>query len=339
LRLNFNDIYDIIPKYSKGIYMMKQLFILILLFIYANGQNLSNLYKQALEFEKKGDTKNAMLIYKAIAKTTHKIDIDIDKQQSVDSITQRLDTIEDKETIQTLDQILQSSFNLYPYEENYFLPFSYDTNTKQGRDQTEAKFQLSVKKPVLYNFFGLDETINLAYTQTSWWQIYDKSSPFRETNYKPEIFINIPYGKANSTSLKGYTFGFIHESNGRSKPQSKSWNRLYAKAYFQFNSLFIAPKIWYRIPESDDDNPDINNYLGYGDLSLLFPYKTHTFKLLLRNNLKKDNKGFASLDWTFPFFGSKTTFGYVQLSSGYGDSLIDYNKEINRIGFGVSLSR
>lgn len=320
--------------------MVKNSFIFLLLYIYSYGQTSTSLYLTALEYEKKGDTKNAMLIYKSIAKTTHKIDIDIEKQNSVDSINETLDTIEDKETTQTLDQILSSSFNLYPYKENYFLPISYDTKSRDGRKRNEAKFQLSVKKPILYDFFGLKETVNIAYTQTSWWQIYDKSAPFRETNYKPEVFVTVPYGKQNITSLKGYTFGFIHESNGRSEPESKSWNRLYLKGYFQFHSLFVAPKVWYRLPEStDDDNPDIENYLGYGDLSLLYPYKTHTFKLLLRNNLKYHNKGFASLDWTFPFFGSKTTFGYIQLSSGYGDSLIDYNKEVNRIGFGISLSR
>lgn len=61
----------------------------------------------------------------------------------------------------------------------------------------------------------------------------------------------------------------------------------------------------------------------------------------IRNNLKldNDNKGFAELNWAFPFFNSKNTFGHVQLSSGYGDSLIDYDKEINRIGFGISISR
>ena len=76
-------------------------------------------------------------------------------------------------------------------------------------------------------------------------------------------------------------------------------------------------------------------------LTLIYPYKSHTFKLLFRNNLRfnDQNKGYTQFDWTFPFFGSSKTFGYIQASTGYGDSLIDYDKEINRISFGISLSR
>jgi len=325
---------------------MKKILILLFLFIYTNAQTSNDLYQKAQSLETNGKFKEAMLLYKEIAKKERNINriyIDEDKKKEIQAISTTLDTIEDKETVETIEQIVASNFNLYPYHENYLLPFSYDTKKREGRNQVETKFQLSVKKPISHNFFGFDETINLAYTHTSWWQIYEESSPFRETNYKPEIFVTMPYGKSNKTSLKGFKLGLLHESNGQKEPESRSWNRLYLESYFQAGNLFAIPRIWYRLPEKDedDDNPDILDYMGYGDLTLLYPYKKHTFKLLLRNNLKFDdrNKGFAEFDWTFPFFGSKNTFGYVQLSTGYGDSLIDYNKEINRISFGISLSR
>ena len=312
-----------------------------------NAQNeIDDLYVKAQELEAKSLYKEAMYLYKKIAlkqKTINRVYIDEDKQNEILVINETIDTIEDKETTQTLQQILSSTFNLYPHHENYLFPFSYDMKSRNDRKQTEAKFQLSVKKPIVHNFFGFNETINFGYTHTSLWQLYEESSPFRETNYKPEIFVTVPYGKRDKTALKGFTFGFLHESNGQPEETSKSWNRLYLESYFQAGNLFIVPKVWYRIPENeeDDDNPDLEDYMGYGDLTLVYPYKTHTFKLLLRNNLKmdNDNKGFVQFDWTFPFFNSKNTFGYLQLSSGYGDSLIDYDKEINRISFGISLSR
>ncbi|WP_428023871.1 phospholipase A [Arcobacter sp.] len=325
---------------------MKQLLLLIFLstLILAD-ENINELYKQAKKFEDEQNYKEAMLLYKKIANLENKekkLFIDEDKEKEIKETTKILDTIEDKETKESISQMLASSFNLYPYYENYLLPFSYSSKINDGRKRVETKFQLSVKKPIAYNLFGLKESINFGYTQTSWWQLYTNSSPFRETNYQPEVFVIIPYGKKDKTSLKALKFGFLHESNGQDNPKSRSWNRLYAQSYFQISNLFITPRIWYRIPDGEnDDNPDLQDYLGYGDLTFYLPYKTHTFKLLMRNNLRFDgnNRGFTELNWTFPFFNSKNTFGYVQLSNGYGDSLIDYNKEINRISFGISLSR
>ena len=112
------------------------------------------------------------------------------------------------------------------------------------------------------------------------------------------------------------------------------------------SNLFLIPKFWYRIPEasSDDDNPDIEDYYGKGELTLLYAYKKHTFELMIRNNLEfnETNKGAAELNWTFPlpeFLSSENSYGLIQIFSGYGNSLIDYDQEINKIGFGVAFSR
>ena len=311
-----------------------------------SSQNIKETYEEALKYEKMGDYKNAMKIYKEIAlkeKELNDIFVDEDKEKEIKVVSNVIDTIDDKETEQTIIQMLSSSFNLYPYYENYLLPFSYVSNAKDGRKKSETKFQLSVKKPIAHNLLGLNESLYFGYTQTSWWQLYAPSSPFRETNYKPEVFMMIPYGKKDHTALKALKLGFLHESNGQDTPKSRSWNRLYAESYFQVDNLFINPRVWYRIPENEgeDDNPDLEDYLGYGDLNFILPYKSHNFKLLLRNNLKfnGENKGFTELSWTFPLMNSKNSFGYLQLSNGYGDSLIDYNKDLSRFSFGISLSR
>jgi phospholipase A1 len=325
---------------------MIKIVVLILICLSAFASELDDLYTDAQELEINGQYKEAMHLYKQIAKkerTSNRTYLDENKRKAIQVVRKTINTIEDKQTVENIEQMLASSFDLYPYHENYLLPFSYDTKKRSDREQFETKFQLSVKKPISHNLFGFNETINFGYTHTSWWQIYDESSPFRETNYKPEFFVTVPYGKSDKTSLKGFKLGFLHESNGQKEEKSRSWNRIYLESYFQAGNLFAIPKIWYRVPEKkdEDDNPNIDDYLGYGDLTLIYPYKKHTFKLLLRNNLKLDNnnKGFVEFDWTFPFFNSKSTFGYIQLSNGYGDSLIDYDKEISRISFGISLSR
>jgi phospholipase A1 len=216
----------------------------------------------------------------------------------------------------------------------------------------EAEFQISLKKPLFFNLLGLNESIVAAYTQKVWWQIYSPSAPFRETNYAPEIFISIPSSKYidGVSGHKGIRLGFIHESNGRAGLESRSWNRLYLDNMWQSGNLFTRLRVWHRISDGDeattvdfigDDNPDIHNFMGYGDLTLTYLYKKHKINLLVRNNLRlsSKNKGSLTLDWSMPTPFSKNSFYYVKIFSGYGESLIDYNRHVNKISFGFSFSR
>jgi phospholipase A1 len=99
-------------------------------------------------------------------------------------------------------------------------------------------------------------------------------------------------------------------------------------------------RAWYRIPESysDDNNPDIEHFLGYGDLLAVYKWNPrNTMSLLVRNNLSwNDNKGGYQLDWSFPLYGRLK--GYVQVFTGYGESLIDYNWRQTTFGIGVLLT-
>lgn len=316
------------------------------------------LYEQAMELENQGNYKEAMLLYKKIANNSlskedkYILDLSKNQEHKVDTYStmkkdfyqKQIDKVKDKETDESLEQLITKDFNLYPYKKNYLLPATYSINDIEGRKNFETAFQISVEKPISYNFFGLNESISGAYTQRSFWQTAKDSSPFRETNYEPEIFVQFPY-KENSV-LKAYKVSLLHSSNGRNDIESRSWNRVYLEGYFQFSNLFLIPKIWYRIPEpkGEDDNPDIEDYYGYGDLTLLYAYKKHTFELMLRNNLKFDeaNKGSAELNWSFPlpeFLSTKNSYGLLQLYSGYGNNLIDYDKEIHKIGLGIAFSR
>ena len=89
---------------------------------------------------------------------------------------------------------------------------------------------------------------------------------------------------------------------------------------------------------------DFYKYYGYGDISFLYAYGKQTFELLLRDNLRlnKSNKGAAEFNYTFPlpdFISSKNSYGIFQVFHGYGQSLIDYDREITNIGIGLTFSR
>jgi len=98
-------------------------------------------------------------------------------------------------------------------------------------------------------------------------------------------------------------------------------------------------KPWYRLPggSAEEDNPDIADYLGYGEVDLYHKLGRHLFHAVLRNNLDfNGNRGALQLDWGFPIY--KGLKGYVQYFNGYGESLLDYNVSSNRIGVGVLLT-
>ena len=248
--------------------------------------------------------------------------------------------------------ILDNPFGLTAYRPNYFLPFTYNSkpNVEPFRelipdvhmDDIEAKFQLSIKAKL----WDLTDHLDLmaAYTQENWWQVYNHnhgtSAPFRETNYQPELFLAYATDwRVLGMDMEQLSLGFNHQSNGRSDPLSRSWNRIIAGAIFDKGNFVIAPRVWWRIPEreQDDDNPNTNKYYGSGDLRIAYAYHDMTLATMLRDNLRTDdNKGAVQVDWSFPL--NRRFKGYVQYFYGYGESMIDYDVKTSRIGVGIMLT-
>ena len=101
-------------------------------------------------------------------------------------------------------------------------------------------------------------------------------------------------------------------------------------------------KLWYRLPENsqNDDNPDIEKYMGHGEISGVYYWKDYRFCMMWRNNLRTaDNKGALQLDLSVPLsaFNDKISF-YIQYFNGYGESLLDYNSSSNRISAGIMIT-
>ena len=248
-------------------------------------------------------------------------------------------------------------FRLLTYKANYLLPARYSTSvntmphspnpnntvtTPMDLDSTEAKFQLSVRLKAADNLFGDNGALWFGYTQQSNWQVYNAadSRPFRETNYEPEAILSF----RTDADVLGWrwrllNFGLVHQSNGRSDPLSRSWNRVYAQFGFERGDFTLFVKPWYRLPEdtSKDDNPDIRDFMGSGELRLVYANAGHVLSAEGRYGFS-GNAGGLKLEWAFPLIDRLTPLkGYLQITSGYGESLIDYNHRQNTIGVGVLL--
>jgi len=202
----------------------------------------------------------------------------------------------------------------------------------------ELKFQFSFRLRLADDVFGDNGDFWFGYTQLSFWQAYNSSlsSPFRETNYEPELGLSFNtdfdvLGLRNRI----FTLGFAHHSNGRSEPLSRSWNRLWTSLVLERGNFVLQLRPWYRIPEdaADDDNPDIENFYGRGEILAGYKDGEYLYSLLLRNNFRThDNRSGVELDWTFPI--GKRVRGLLQFYTGYGESLIDYNVRTQRLGIG-----
>ncbi|MFW2367833.1 MAG: phospholipase A [Desulforhopalus sp.] len=238
--------------------------------------------------------------------------------------------------------LLAVAHNFYGYSGKEFVEFTGDSKTTP--DDTEAQFQISIKTPLAIDLFDTDVDIFAAYTVRSCWQLYndDNSSPFRETNHEPELWVEThPEFEIFGLQSVATAFGIVHQSNGQSSNLSRSWNRIYADLILQRGNFAISIKPWFRIEEDDDDddNPDITDYLGHGELRLAYKWNEHVFTLMSRNNLESGfSNGAVELGWSFPLFNFPYLKGYVQYFSGYGESLIDYDQYVNRLGAGILLT-
>lgn len=249
------------------------------------------------------------------------------------------------------------TWNIRAYQPVYVLPVFWTSDRNelphspnplntvtesQDLKSSEMKFQLSLKTKAWENIFGNNGDLWIGYTQSSRWQVLNskESRPFRETNYEPEASLMFRTNY-EILGLNGRLLGLTlnHQSNGRSDPFSRSWNRVMLNVGLERGNFALMLRPWYRLDEDfkDDNNPDIKDYVGRGDLTAFYRYKDNEFSLMLRHSLRggSDSHGAAQFDWAFPIKGKLR--GHFQLFDGYGESLIDYNHRATYVGLGVSL--
>jgi phospholipase A1 len=206
----------------------------------------------------------------------------------------------------------------------------------------EVKYQLSLKAKLWERPLNLPGTIWGGYTQSSRWQVYNgaESRPFRETNYEPELIYAWPLDhQLLGWRLRLVSVALSHQSNGRSLPLSRSWNRWIGEAAFERGDWTMQIRPWWRISEAagDDDNPDIGDYMGRSEVLFTGKLGGGIVALQLRHSLRggSGSRGSAQLEWSVPIDGALHV--YTQWFTGYGESMIDYNHKQNKLGLGISI--
>jgi len=197
---------------------------------------------------------------------------------------------------------------------------------------------------------GAMDSFWFAYSQQSYWQLFtpDISRPFRSTDHEPELMYVHPL----EASLAGWRLrygglGVVHHSNGQSLPYSRSWNRVYLMAGAENGNVQVRGRIWRRIGEDpvDDDNPRISDYFGRGELQATWRPRggENRFIATARHSLAKAGRGSLRLEWFRTLWdGGEGPAGglqlHTQLFTGYGDTLLDYNRRRTVLTIGLSLA-
>ncbi|MEM9403494.1 MAG: phospholipase A [Pseudomonadota bacterium] len=251
-----------------------------------------------------------------------------------------------RERLQLETDAENSPFIFTPHFPNYIgyssfeanqAPFTALTGINDTVEDHEAVFQISFKAPIWRNMFGTELNTYFAYTSKSWWQVAndDFSSPFRETNYMPELFVRDVKGlNVLGLDVVGWTLGVVHESNGREQGLSRSWNRVVGRAGIQLSDdISLFTQLWYRIPDDEDDNPNEYRFYGYGDVRAVWTPNRDTFTAMLRPGTDKTS---YELTWSRPI--SRVFRLYASYYNGYGENLLDYDFNMRRFTIGVALN-
>jgi phospholipase A1/A2 len=213
-----------------------------------------------------------------------------------------------------------------------------------GNLDDQVKAQLSFKYDP---FFAIIDNFGLylAYTQLMEWRLYDKSSPFRDINFNPEVFWRVEslknvFGNVDLRLLDYIQLGFFeHKSNGKDGAKSRSWDRSYAEVQISIGKTFnFGMNIKYFvmiIPTIEKNNRNIQNYIGSWEAIVFFKHlktidRLGYGELYVRfgagggPNGFNFYKGWQEYGIIFPSILARIR-PYIQAFHGYGEFLLDYN--------------
>ena len=225
-------------------------------------------------------------------------------------------------------------------EESSILERHYPFYFAYGRP--DSKLQVSFKSPVIRKvplYFG--------YTQFMFWALEEKSKPFRDFTYNPELFYR--QDVKNFGMLRSIDYGiFSHNSNGKKEADSRSLNKNYLRLNFDREGSRWITRFGAQVAylyDFDETNKDIQEYIGPLSLSISFiqlfdSWVDKSEVALLASPAGKFgqnwDRGGYQLSWSFRFgkFDLVPAF-YLQYYYGYAETLLNYDKQVSEFRGGI----
>lgn len=220
-----------------------------------------------------------------------------------------------------------------------------------------SKFQISFKYSIfregswISDCLPVPSHIYLSYTQTSLWDLHERSSPFKDTSYKPRLFyarddIWTSDSKHWQLGLEG---GFAHESNGKADPDSRSVNMGYVRPSLSYRwgssqRVYVAPMVVSYVDKLENEN--IADYRGHVDFLMGYgsgndgEHNLNAWALLRKGDRKKYGSVEVNLAIPFRYLSGGRMNGWLltQYFSGWSEGIMDYTRKDTaqfRAGFAI----
>lgn len=246
---------------------------------------------------------------------------------------------EDAPPVQTEDSLMQALGNIPAftiYKDNYIVTGTSFSGGKVNKYNSDAKFQISLRHRLYRGLLPYRIYVFLTYSQKSFWDIYQKSAPFAETNYNPTIGFGRNFIKDRRIAGIGM-IQFEHESNGRDSIWSRSWNRVTFTGIYIFNKNYsLQAKVWIPMMVAKE-NKNIARYSGIGHVAGTYTNEENRLScsvLMIKRGGWNFNASWQ-LEVAYRIFRLDNQYVFLQFYDGYGESLIDYDRfhRYVRVGF------
>lgn len=205
-----------------------------------------------------------------------------------------------------------------------------------------SKLQLSFKTPLL-----MDSGLYFAYTQSMFWSLREESKPFEDLTFNPEIFYR---WHQSDSGLESIDFAPIsHVSNGKSGLDSRSMNLSYVRFNFSAEGRRWLTRLGLEVSgifDTEKNNSDVYDFIGPFKIHLGFVQMFDAYyfdksefglDLIPGGKWGTDwHRGGYQATWSFRLGAIKVVPAfYVQYYTGYGETLLYYNKKTDafRVGF------
>lgn len=259
--------------------------------------------------------------------------------------------------VQVFPRLEIDSFDLR--SPNYFITgFGSERSTDEpsllaGRSN-QVKFRINVNFR-LADWRSTRTGLFLGYSQLSFWNIYDPSSPFLDNNYRPELFVYFDAGALErpawyKPSLK---LALAHESNGMAGERDRGWDRVIETIELGHppdNRFFATLSLWQVLNRSARED-SYTRYLGNGSLGL--HWRLPFVREMLRLGFSAVSRFIygapfvASLElsaYANPFSGFQTDIRWlpsfmVQYFVGTGENLLNYRTRSSALRLGIAFVR